>query len=347
MRVIVGTAKGAFVLSPEQDRAHWKIEGPLFKGWKVTAAARDPQGRYLLGTASDVYGPAIQTSEDLRSWKQIEHGPEYPAGGPKLKQIWTLVPGTGRWYAGVDEAGLFASEDGRGWKPMEGLNHHPTREAWVPGAGGLCAHTLLEDRTNPKRLWCGISAVGVFRSDDGGATWSLRNSGVPAMLEDPVHKDIGRCVHALAQDPKDANTLYRQDHAGMFRTRNGGDTWERIENGLSSRYGFPLALDRRTRRLYCVPLESDESRMMAKGEIRVYRSADQGASWEPLSEGLPERTYTGVLRSALAADSLEPCGIYLGTTSGTIHVSRNGGESWQTLPCTLPRILCVAALVDP
>ncbi len=345
--VVVGTMKGAFVLRSDARRADWKIEGPLFRGWKVTTAARDRAGRFLLGTASDVYGPAIQTSPDLKEWKQIERGPQYPEGGPKLNQIWTIFTGSDRLYAGVDEAGLFWSDDGSSWNPVEGLNRHPTRGAWVPGAGGLCAHVVLHDRTNPRRLWCGISAVGVLRSDDGGSTWTLRNAGVPAMLEDKVHKDIGRCVHGLAQDPEDPNTIYRQDHAGMFRTRNGGDSWERIENGLPSGYGFPLVMDRRTRALYCIPMESDEGRMPPGGKLRVYRSRNGGAAWEPLSKGLPENAWMGVLRGGVAADQLDPCGLYVGTTAGTVHVSRDAGESWRTLPCTLPRVLSVAAFVEP
>ncbi len=351
MRVLalIGTEKGGFVLRSDASRRKWTIDEPIFKGWKVTAAARDDRGRTLVGIASNVYGAAIHVSDDGKSWRQVAEGPAYTQeSGRKLNQIWTLVQAGSTLYAGVDQAGIFQSNDrGESWRPMPGLNDHSTRSAWQPGFGGLCAHTILADPKNPKRSWCGISAVGVFRSDDGGATWSPKNSGVPAILEDKDWKDIGCCVHALASDPTDAMTIYRQDHLGMFRTRNGGDSWERIENGLPSRFGFPLAIDRRTRALFAVPLESDERRLPVEGKLRVYRSRNGGDSWEPLSRGLPQKdSYGTVLRSALATDSLEPCGIVFGTTAGTVHASDDGGESWQTLPCTLPRVLSVTTFVE-
>lgn len=343
--VLVGTLKGAFVFRSAAQRSNWTIDGPLFKGWRVTAAERLPDGTFLAATASDVYGPALHRSRDLREWSQIEHGPTWPHGSSrKLNQIWRLAAGHGRVLAGVDEAGLFFSEDGGdSWVPVEGLNEHETRSAWFPGAGGLCAHAILFDPAHPHRIWCGISAVGVFRSDDGGATWHPKNRGVRVIIADQVQKEIGHCVHGLAQDPLDANTIYRQDHAGMYVTRNGGDTWESAENGLSSGFGFPIAIDRSSGRLYAVPLEADEFRIPPGGALRVFRSGDRGASWEPLTSGLPQsHAYMGVLRGALETDSLDPCGVYFGTTSGTVHFSADGGDSWRTMPCVLPRVLSVS-----
>ena len=346
---MVGTDKAAFLIRGDDARKSWKIEGPIFKGWKVTATARDASGRYVAATASEVYGPALHVSDDLVEWRQIEKGPAWKEGGDrKMKQIWTLAPGPDRLYAGVDEAGLFESADGgESWTPVDGLNEHPTRSAWYPGAGGLCAHAVLTDPKNPKRLWCGISAVGVFRSDDGGATWNLKNEGIPALIEDKEHKDIGRCNHGLVADPDDADTIYRREHNGMFRTRDGGESWQRIENGLGSWFGFPIAMDRRTKTLYVVPLESDEYRIPKDGKFRVFRSRDGGDSWDPLSKGLPqEHAYMGVLRGAMDVDHLDPCGVYLGTTSGSVHISSDGGDSWAQLPCTLPRVMSVSVFTD-
>ncbi len=346
LTVLVGTLKGAFVFRSTAARGAWTIEGPLFKGWKVTAAERLPDGTFLAATASDVYGPALHRSRDLREWTQIERGPAWPEGGTrKLNQIWRLAAGHGRVFAGVDEAGLFVSEDGGdSWDPVEGLNEHETRSAWFPGAGGLCAHAILFDPEDEDRIWCGISAVGVFRSDDGGITWQPKNSGVRLIIEDQARKDIGFCVHGLAQHPGDARTIYRQDHAGMYLSRNGGDTWELAEHGLPSGFGFPIAVDRTSGRIFAIPLEADEFRMPPGGSLRVFRSADGGGSWQPLSSGLPQsHVYAGVLRGALATDSLDPCGVYFGTTSGTLHFSADGGDSWRTQPCVLPRVLCVSA----
>jgi photosystem II stability/assembly factor-like uncharacterized protein len=345
---LVGTDKGGFVLRSD-DRAAWRIEGPVFKGWKVSASGRDASGRFWAATASDVYGPAVHVSNDLAEWRQIENGPAWPKSVErKLNQVWTLHLEGDRFWAGVDEAGLFSSTDsGETWQPVDGLNEHATREGWFPGAGGMCAHSILVDPADPQRIWVGISAVGLFRSDDGGATWATKNAGVKQVIEDKKHKDIGFCVHALAADPDDANVIYRREHTGMYRTGDGGETWEQIENGLSSWFGFPIVMDRRTRTLFCVPLESDEYRIPTDGALRVYRSRNRGDSWESASDGLPRKhAYMGVLRGAMAADSLDPCGVYFGTTAGTVHVSSNAGDTWTQLPAVLPRVLSVSVFTD-
>lgn len=327
--IFVGTVKGAFLVDGS------KIEGPLFKGWKVTTSARDEKGRTFVGLASDVYGASIQVSDDLKKWRQIEKGPAYPEGGPKMKQIWTIRPGA-TMYAGVDEAGLFESADrGESWKPVPSLNDHPTRKAWYPGAGGLCAHVVL---TAGSRVWVGISAVGVWRSDDSGKTWAAKNAGVPAVVEDKEHKDIGFCVHGLVQDPAKPDHIWRQDHAGVFRSRNGGDTWERIETGLPSRFGFPIA--RHDGALYVIPQESDEYRMAPEGRLRVYRSRDGGDHWEPMTDGLPQaNAFTGVLRGAMDVDTAG--GVHFGTTGGTLYLG--GKDRWEAVKAEFPRILSVRA----
>jgi hypothetical protein len=367
--LIVGTEKGGFLCRSE-DRSRWTVEGPLFKGWRVTASTRTPSGSTLVATASQVYGPALHASTDLKEWHQIESGPAYPQASdpqppapgvpvgagfePKLNQIWTLVAAGKRIYAGVDTAGLFTSDDdGRTWQPVAALNDHETRPNWFPGAGGLCAHSIL---VRGSRIWVGISAVGVWRSDDGGKTWQPKNRGVRHVIEDKTYKEIGFCVHGLAADPDDTNTIYRQDHAGFYVTRDGGDTWEAAEDGLPvgvvgmpgqkirAIYGFPIVMDPRTKSLFIFPLESDEYRMPIDGRFRVYRSRDGGSSWEGLGEGLPTTpTYCNVLRGAMAVDGQKPCGVYVGTTGGQLFASANAGDSWRPIPCTLPRILHVAA----
>jgi hypothetical protein len=347
--VIVGTEKGGFLCRSDSARTAWDIEGPLFKGWRVTASARSPSGRYLVATTSHVYGAALQSSNDLKAWRQIDKGPTYPAGGDrKLNQIWTIRCGDTRHFAGVDEAGLFVSDDdGESWRPVSGLNDHPSRRSWFPGAGGLCAHSVLVHPKRPERIWCGISAVGVWRSDDGGVTWTPKNEGVRCLSPDKDFPGIGYCVHGLALDPDDPETIYRQDHSGMFRTHDGGESWERNEQGLASWFGFPIAMDMRSRTLFSFPLESDEYRLPVDGKCRVYRSRTMGASWEALGTGLPDWRYYGtVLRGAMAVDGLDPTGVYVGSTSGDVFVSADAGDSWRTLPCRLPRVLSVAAYVE-
>jgi photosystem II stability/assembly factor-like uncharacterized protein len=245
----------------------------------------------VLATASDVYGPAVHLSRDLTSWQQVDVPPRFDDGSPrKVNQIWTFARAGQRLFAGVDEAALFSSDDGGlSWQHVESLSSHRSRDHWFPGFGGLCAHAILVDPRNANRLWCAISAVGVFRSDDGGLSWHGKNEGVPVSLEDQMHKDIGFCVHALAQDPSDADVIYRQDHKGMFRTRDGGEHWERNEQGLPSSFGFPIVVDRSSSTLYSFPLESDEYRIPVGGRFRVHRSRDGGSSWHEVGRGLPDQ----------------------------------------------------------
>ncbi len=351
MRVVtlVGTEKGAFVCTSNGQRHEWTVDGPIFKGWRVTATTRTPSGRYLVATASQVYGPGLHASTDLKNWTQIESRPAYPEGSDRrLTQMWTLRSTPQRLYAGVDVAGLFTSDDdGESWAPVPALNDHDTRPGWFPGAGGLCAHAVLVDPHRPERIWCGISAVGVWRSDDGGASWHAKNRGIRCVMEDQTTPEIGYCVHGLALDPENADLLYRQDHTGMYRSKDAGDTWETIESGLPSWFGFPVAIDPRTRTLFVFPMESDEYRMPVGGRLAVYRSRNRGDSWEPLTKGLPtEPSYAGVLRGGLAVDGLGPAGVYVGTTSGDVFISGDAGDSWQRLPLRLPRVLSVGAYVE-
>ncbi len=341
-KLVVGTVKGGFVFSSE-DRRTWRAEPQIFRGWKLTAVARSRSGRFLAGVSSQVYGTTVQVSDDLADWRQIEAGPAFDTdSGLKLEQIWRFNTATDVMYAAVAEAGLFKSDDdGDSWHPLDGLNQHPTRNSWVPGAGGLCAHALLVDARDPDRVWCGISAVGVFRSDDGGQTWTPKNAGVTKTVADLEHPDVGFCVHALAADPDDANKIYRQDHMGMYRSTDGGDSWENTENGLPSGFGFPIAIDLKTRTLFAFPQESSEYRMPPDGCFQVYRSRNRGDSWEQSGAGGDGASFAGVLRGSLVVDSEDPCGVYAGTTSGTVHISADGGDSWHELRATLPRILCV------
>ena len=343
-RLLIGTAKGGF-WATSRDRRSWRVRGPFFKGWKVTTALRLQDGRVMAAVASDVYGPALQVTSDLETWEQLPAAPAYAEGGSRrLREIWKLAENAGVLYAGVQDAGLFASDDGGGaWRAVEGLNEHPTRGGWMPGAGGLCCHALLFGR-RPGRMWCGISAVGVFRTDDGGETWTPKNEGVPIAIADKEHKGIGACVHGLAQDPGDPDRLFRQDHMGMFRSGNGGDRWERNEDGLPSGFGFPIVVDRRTKALFAIPQESDQRRLPPEGALRVFRSTDGGDSWHSASAGLPSRDFYGtVLRGAMAVDDMEPGGVYFGTSAGTLHASADGGGSWTNLDVALPRVLHVSA----
>ncbi len=357
--VMAGTAKGAFFCWSDESRREWRVEGPLLKGWEVNDLRVDLRGGEPViwaAVGSYVYGPTVRVSRDLgRTWTQIEKGPAYAEdAGRKLERVWTVVPGRtgepGTLWAGVAEAGLFVSRDGgESWSEVPGLNEHPTRPSWSPGAGGLCCHTILLDPANPARSWVGISAVGVFRSDDGGATWQVKNEGLPIAVPSKEHPEVGSCVHKMVVAPDDPSRLYQQNHQGVFRSLDAGDTWQRIEEGLPGIFGFPMVMhpgDSRT--LYILPLESDEYRFFPGGAAAVYRSRDGGDSWQRLAAGLPaENGWTGVLRGAMAADGLGPCGVYFGTAGGQIFASADEGESWRALPVLLPRIASIGAAVLP
>jgi photosystem II stability/assembly factor-like uncharacterized protein len=349
--LLVGTNKGAFFYQSDKSGGDWKMSGPYMAGWEIYSLLAAPNNRaatprLFAGTSSFVYGPTVRVSDDMgATWRQIEKGPSYGAdAGWKLQQIWQIVPGhpsqPGTFYAGVADAGLFVSRDGgENWSEVDSLTKHPTRPKWFPGGGGLCLHTIVVDPTNPNRMWLGISAVGVFRTEDGGKSWTVRNQGLGQIATgDGPDSPVAHCVHKIVRDPARPDTLYMQYHGGVYRSTDGADNWTRIESGLPSNFGFPMAMTKKGD-LFIAPLESDEKRMAKEGRLRVYRSRDRGDTWQEMKGGLPDQHYVGVLRDAMTTDSND--GLYFGTTSGELFASRDAGDSWQKLPGQLPRITCV------
>jgi hypothetical protein len=343
----IGTMKGAWIAS-SADRETWSIDGPFLKGWEVTTLGRIGDDDFLLSTASSWYGSALHRSTDLSEWNQVVDGPAYgEQEGRALSRIWTIASSKGSVYAGVAEAGLFRSTDGLSWSPVPGLNDHPTRPGWGPGLGGLMAHRVLFDPADPRRMWCAISAVGVFRTDDGGTTWAPKNAGISETDPNEEYPGIGYCVHSITHDPDDANRMWRQDHAGVYQSSDGGDSWERIQEGLPnpSGFGFPIVRHHTSGALFLVPLESDEYRLPVDGALRVYRSLDDGESWHAAGTGWSDRpSYTGVLRDAMDCDQRDPGGVYYGTSAGTVGYTADGGETWSELPAVFPRISSVRVL---
>lgn len=369
--LVVGTNKGVATFTSSENRADWQFGGLDLQGWKVTAVTRDPGGRTYLGVTQDIYGTAIVVSDDLKDWRQLEQPLAYPPGTPgnevhnriagaevpvgaydtsqrHVDQIWKLHAVRDEIYAGVSEAGIFRSTDrGETWQPIPGLNDHPSRDTWEPGAGGLGAHTFLADEKDPNRFWVGISAAGVFRSDDCGKTWVPKNDGVSA--------DSGICVHSLAHDPMNADTIYRQDHRGVYITRDGGDSWVIAEDGLpvsqlsddhECSFGFASAFDIASGTAFVVPLNGDGFRFPRDGELAVYSSANEGKHWARHRTGLPDNMYDSILRGAMAVDQQSPGGVYFGTSSGSVFASNDLGDSWQELASNLPRVLAVGAFAE-
>ena len=356
--LLVGTVKGAFLLHAGPERDGWRLHGPHFRGEAVYALAFDQRGgrsRILAGTGSSHWGSVVRTSDDFgATWSDGErHNLRFPEGsGDALAAVWQLRPGRAAEpdvvYAGVEPAALFRSDDaGASWSPVQGLLDHPHRPRWEPGGGGLCLHTIVLDPAEPRRMGVAISTGGFYRTDDGGASWAARNHGVRAEFLPDRHPEFGQCVHKVVNHPARPERLFLQNHWGLYRSDDWGDSWTDVANGVPSDFGFAMEMhphDPDT--VYVVPLESDQFRVVPEARLRVYRTRDAGASWEPLGDGLPqEDAYETVLRDALATDGADPAGLYFGTRTGKLYGSADEGASWREIEGALPPIVCVKAAV--
>lgn len=354
--LLVGTTKGAFLYWSDEKRERWRMEGPHFRGESVYALALDQRGgrrRTFAATRSFHWGSVLRCSDDFgRTWTAPDRqNVRFPAeSGLALVQIWQICPGPAAepdlLYCGVEPAALFESRDaGESWQPVEGLLAHEHRPQWQPGGGGLCLHTIVLDPTDRRRMLVAISTGGVYRSDDGGRTWRPRNTGVRAEFLPEKYPEFGQCVHKVVHHPARPGRLFLQNHWGLYRSDDWGDSWRDVANGVPSDFGFAMQEHPRDAdSVYILPLESDQFRCVPEAKLRVYRTRDAGASWEPLGRGLPQRdAYETVLRDALAADPLDPAGIYFGTRSGKLFASADEGDSWREIADGLPSIVCVKA----
>ena len=338
----VGTRKGLFLLS-SADRKSWDVEGPLLQGWAVYHAIVDPRdGTFHAATNNPFYGATVHRSTDQgKNWERAEELGLPEDGELKLNATWHIEPGReAELWLGGDPGVLFRSDDGgRTWHLNEGLFAHPTRERWQPGAGGMCTHSIqLANGT----LYVGISAAGTFRSEDDGQSWTPINQNVAAEFMPDPYPEVGQCVHKLLVHPQRPERLWQQNHCGVYRSDNSGDTWERLDgNGLPTSFGFPLALDPEDPDVaYVIPEQSQEHHYTADGRLGVYRTADAGASWELASNGLPERAWVAVLREGLAYDDEA---LYFGTQNGSVWTAPRGGGQWSEAVRDLAPILSVEA----
>jgi photosystem II stability/assembly factor-like uncharacterized protein len=351
--VLVGTKKGAFVLESDAERRSWHLRGPYCETWPMNHVVADADTATIYGGGgNEWFGPAVWKSTDLgASWTHSSQGLAYSPGEQPIKTVWSLAPGRGRLYAGVEPAGLFFSDDGgQSFEHVAGLRDHPSRPDWQAGGAGLILHSLVLHPEDSKQIWVGISAAGVFHTADGGETWEPRNRGTRAdfLPEGQNYPEYGQCVHCLVMAPGIPERLYQQNHCGMYRSDDGGRHWQSIEAGLPSSFGFPAAVHPRDPdTLYLVPLNGDiAGRFVPDAKAAVWRTTNGGRTWGDRRNGLPqENAFFGVLRQALATDRLEPAGVYFGTGSGALYASADEGDSWTCVAQHLPSISSVETLV--
>ena len=368
VRVLVGTKKGAFILTADGKRERWSVSGPHFAGWEVYHLKGSPlhPDRLYASQTSGWFGQVIQRSEDGgTTWAPV--GNKFVYQGTtgthqwydgtqrpwKFNRVWHLEPSLAdpdTVYAGVEDAALFRTTDGgQSWHELAGLRSHPSGPAWMPGAGGMCLHTILLDPATPGRIFVAISAAGVFRSDDGGQSWrpinrGLRSNGVP----DPA-AEVGHCVHRIAMHRSRPEVLFMQKHWDVMRSDDGGESWREVSGNLPSDFGFPIDVHaHEPETIYVVPIKSDSEHYPPEGKLRVYRSRTGGNDWEPLTRGLPQvDCYVNVLRDAMAVDSLDSCGVYFGTTGGQVYASADAGDSWAPIVRDLPAVLSIEVQTLP
>jgi len=350
-QLLVGTRKGAFILESDAKRRAWTVSEPLCEGWPIHDMSVEPKsGAFLAGGGSVWYGPAVWRSDDLgRTWTHSSEGLTYGDDGPKIPTIWNVQAANGSVYAGVEPAGLFRSDDGgTSWSHVSGLRDHPSRPDWQPGNGGLILHTISAHPTDDRRMWVGISAVGVFETRDGGATWETRNKGVRADFQPEKYPEFGQCVHKMYIAAGEPETIYQQNHCGVYRSENGGVDWTEITPGLPSQFGFPaVGHPRDPATMWVIPMNGDDAgRFMPDASAAVWRTSDRGATWGRLSDGLPQSdAYLTVLREAMAVDDRDRVGIYFGTTGGDVFASPDEGETWTQIAAHLPAVWSIEAHV--
>ncbi|CAN5145336.1 hypothetical protein BH20ACT5_BH20ACT5_13620 [soil metagenome] len=368
VRVLVGTRKGAFTLTSDGGRQDWEVSGPHFPGWEIYHVAGSPADpdRLYASQSTGWFGQLIQRSDDGgRTWEPVGNEFAYDGvpgthqwydGTPhpwEFARVWHLEPSLtdpDTVYAGVEDAALFRSTDGAAsWQELPGLRGHGSGPHWSPGAGGMCLHTIILDPSDPQRIYAAISAAGAFRSDDAGATWKAINRGLLTDgIPDP-DAEVGHCVHRIAMHPSRPEVLFMQKHWDVMRSDDAGESWHEISGDLPTDFGFPIAVHaHEPDTVYVVPITSDSHHFVPDGKLRVYRSRVGGNEWEPLSAGLPQRDcYVNVLRDAMAVDSLDSCGVYVGTTGGQVYASADAGDSWAPIVRDLPAVLSVEVQTLP
>src|SRR5437867_1380544 len=391
VRLLVGTRKGAFILTSDGTRKQWHVNGPHFGVWEMyhlKGPPADPNRLYASQT-SGWFGQVIQRSDDGGKTWNTPDGAPIPTSGPdgtpqgvsnkfvydsspetgkpltthqwydgtqhpwEFKRVWHLEPSLTNpdtVFAGVEDAALFRSTDGGQTRQEIAGLRSAKGHLWQRGAGGMCLHTIVQDPSNPRRIYIAISDAGVYRTDDAGKTWRPANRGLKSQYELPdPDAEVGHCVHRIAMHPSRPNVLFMQKHWDVLRSDDAGESWHEVSGNLPTDLGFPIDVHaHEPETIYVVPIKSDSEHYPPEGKLRVYRSRTGGNEWEALTKGLPQQDcYVNVLRDAMAIDSLDPCGVYFGTTGGQVYVSANAGDKWTAAVRDLPPVLSVEVQTLP
>ncbi len=368
VRLLVGTRKGAFLLSSDEQRRDWTVAGPHFAGWEIYHLKGSPVNpqRLYCSQSSGWFGQVIQRSDDGgATWTPVgNHFPyegipgthQWYDGTPhpwEFKRVWHLEPSlteADTVYAGVEDAALFRSANGgQSWQEVSGLRRHGTGPEWQPGAGGMCLHTVLLDPRDDKKMVVAISAAGAFRTDDAGETWRPINRGLISNFIPKPDAEVGHCVHHIAMHPSRPDVLFMQKHWDVMRSENGGEQWREVSGNLPTDFGFVIEVHaHEPETIYVVPIKSDSEHFPLDGKLQVFRSRSGGDHWEALTDGLPQQDcYVNVLRDAMSVDRMPQCGVYFGTTGGQVYCSPDGGDHWQAIVRDLPAVLSVEAQTLP
>jgi photosystem II stability/assembly factor-like uncharacterized protein len=366
VRVLAGTRKGAFILTSDERRERWDVEGPYFPGWEIYHLKASPLNpdRIYASQSTAWFGQILQRSDDGgKSWTPVGNEFKYDGepgthkwydGSPHpwaFARVWHLEPSLTEpdtVFAGVEDAALFRSDDaGQSWRELPGLRTHETGAEWQPGAGGLCLHSIVQDPRDSQTMYIAISAAGVFKTTDGGETWKAANQGLRSEQIPNPTAEVGHCVHHIAMHPSRPDTLFMQKHWDVMRTDDRADSWREVSGNLPTDFGFVIDVHaHEPETIYVVPITSDYHHFVHEGRLRVYRSRSGGDEWEALTTGLPQKDcYVNVLRDAMAVDSLDSCGVYFGTSGGQVYASADAGDTWNAIVHDLPAVLSVEVQV--
>ncbi len=353
--VAIGTRKGLW-LARSDDREQWRLEGPHFLMSEVAAVCFDPRrgrGRMLAGVMSWHWGPTVQVSDDGgRTWSEEERRAiAFPKDDDTaLKRVWQLTTDphdADVVWAGCEPHSLWRSADGgETFALNRGLWEHPHHAEWGDGFGGGAVHTIVPNPADSDDLLVAMSAGGAYRSGDGGTSWAPSNRGISAYFMPDPYPEFGQCVHKVARDAVTPTRLYAQNHRGVYRSDDDGETWTSIADGLPTDFGFTVVVHpHQGDALWLVPVVSDGERIPPGGRLQVQHSTDAGRTWTTQTVGLPEPSYTAVLRDAAATDRAEQPGLYFGTRNGDVFASLDEGATFHRIADQLPDVLCVRAAV--